>query len=130
MYLLVLKLRNGGYVPFFLAARKRSEAALIQVVREVYIHGVSTRKMEKLAQSLGIDHMSGSCVSELTHGLNEQAEEFRSRPLSGHKYPVIWTDALYEKVRSGNKVVSMTVLVICGVNEEGRKEVLAIELIA
>lgn len=82
MYLLVLKLRNGGYVPFFLAARKRSEAALIQVVREVYIHGVSTRKMEKLAQSLGIDHMSGSCVSELTHGLNEQAEEFRSRPLS------------------------------------------------
>lgn len=121
MYLLVPKLRNGDYVPFFLAARKRSEAALIQVVREAYIHGVSTRKMEKLAQSLGIDHM---------HGLNEQAEEFRSRPLSGHKYPVIWTDALYEKVRSGNKVVSMTVLVICGVNEEGRKEVLAIELIA
>lgn len=130
MYLLVPKLRNGGYIPFFLTARKRSEAALIQVVREAYIHGVSTRKMEKLAQSLGIDHMSGSYVSELTHGLNEQAEAFRSRPLSGHVYPVIWVDALYEKVRSNGRVVSMAVLVICGVNEEGRREILAVEPMA
>lgn len=89
MYLLVPKLRNGGYIPFFLTARKRSEAALIQVVREAYIHGVSTRQMEKLAQNLGIDSMSGTYVSGLTKGLNEQAEEFRSRPLSGHEYPVI-----------------------------------------
>ena len=130
MYLLIPKLRNGGYVPFFLTARKRSEAALVQVVQEAYIHGVSTRRMEKLAQSLGIDHMSGSYVSELTKGLNEQAEAFRSRPLSGHEYPVIWADALYEKVRLGNKVVSMAVLVICGVNEEGRREILAIEPMA
>ena len=130
MYLLIPKLRNGGYVPFFLTLRKRSEAALIQVVREAYIHGVSTRRMEKLAQSLGIDHMSGSYVSELTQGLNEQAESFRSRPLSEHKYPVIWADALYEKVRVGDKVVSMAVLVICGVNEEGRREILAAEPMA
>lgn len=130
MYLLVPKLRNGGYIPFFMTARKRSEAALIQVVREAYIHGVSTRKMEKLAQSLGIDCMSGSYVSEMTKGLNEQAEEFRSRQLSGHEYPVIWADALYEKVRSGGRVVSMAVLVICGVNEEGRREVLAVEPMA
>lgn len=130
MYLLVPKLRNGGYIPFFLTARKRSEAALIQVVREAYIHGVSTRKMEKLAQSLGIGGMSGSYVSELTKGLNEQADEFRSRPLSGHVYPVIWADALYEKVRLNGRVVSMAVLVICGVNEEGRREVLAVEPMA
>ena len=130
MYLLVPKLRNGGYIPFFLTARKRSEAALIQVVREAYIHGVSTRQMEKLAQSLGIDSMSGTYVSELTKGLNEQAEEFRSRTLSGHEYPVIWADALYEKVRSNGRVVSMAVLVICGVNEEGRREVLAVEPMA
>lgn len=130
MYLLIPKLRNGGYVPFFLTARKRSEAALIQVVREAYIHGVSTRRMEKLAQSLGIDHMSGSYVSVLTQGLNDQAEAFRSRPLSGHEYPVVWADALYEKVRLGGKVVSIAVLVICGVNEEGRREILAIEPMA
>lgn len=74
--------------------------------------------------------MSGSYVSELTHGLNEQAEAFHSRPLSGHEYPVVWADALYEKVRLGGKVVSMAVLVICGVNEEGRREILAIEPMA
>ena len=130
MYLLIPKLRNGGYIPFFLTARKRSEAAMIQVVREAYIHGVSTRKMEKLAKSLGINSMSSAYVSELTKGLNEQAEEFRSRPLSGHVYPEIWADALYEKVRSGGRVVSMAVLVICGVNEEGRREILAVEPMA
>ena len=130
MYLLVPKLRSGGYVPSFLTARKRSEAALIQVIQEAYIQGVSTRKMEKLAHSLGIDGMSGSYVSGLTKELNEQAEEFRSRPLSGRRYPVIWADALYEKVRSGGRADNMAVLVVCGVNEEGHREVLAVEPMA
>ncbi|HIR17681.1 MAG TPA: transposase [Candidatus Caccocola faecigallinarum] len=99
MYLLMPKVRNGGYIPFFLTARKRSEAALIQVVQEAYIQSVSTHKMERLARSPGIDNMPGSYVSELTKGLNGQAWEFRSRNLSGDKYPVIWADVLYEKVR-------------------------------
>lgn len=103
---------------------------MIDVVREDYTHGVSTRRMEKLAQSLGIDGTSGSYVSKLTKGLNEQAEEFRSRPLSGHEYPLIWADALYEKVRSNGVVVCMAVSVICGVNEEGRCEILAVEPMA
>lgn len=126
MYLLVPKVRNGGYIPFFLTEHKRSEAALIQVVQEAFVQGVSTRKMEKLAKSLGIESLSRSQVSEMTKGLNDQAEEFRNRPLSS-TYPVLWVDALYEKVRYGGRVVSMAILLVCGVNEEGKREVLAIE---
>ena len=87
---------------------------------------MSTRKMEKLARSLGIENLSRSQVSEMTKGLNEQVRDFRSRPLTGH-YPVIWTDALYEKARVDGRVVSMAVLVACGVSEQGQREVLAVE---
>ena len=127
MYLMVPKVRSGGYIPFFVTERKRSEAALVQVVQEAYVQGVSTRKMEKLAKSLGIEGISRRQVSEMTKGLNEQAEEFRSRPLTSSAYPVLWVDALYEKVRYGERVVSMAILLVCGVSEEGKREVLAIE---
>ena len=127
IYLMVPKVRNGGYIPFFVTESKRSEAALVQVVQEAYVQGVSTRKMEKLAKSLGIEGISRSQVSEMTKGLNEQAEEFRSRPLTSSAYPVLWVDALYEKVRYGERVVSMAILLVCGVSEEGKREVLAIE---
>jgi transposase-like protein len=127
MYLLVPKVRNGGYIPFFVTERKRSEAALVQVVQEAFVNGVSTRKMEKLAKSLGIESISRSQVSEMTKGLNEQAEDFRNRPLTSNAYPVLWVDALYEKVRYAGHVVSMAILLVCGVSEEGKREVLAIE---
>jgi putative transposase len=126
MYLMVPKLRNQGYIPFFVTERKRSEAALIQVVQEAFVQGVSTRKMEKLARSLGIENLSRSQVSEMTKGLNEQVQYFRSRPLTG-RYPVIWTDALYEKIRMDGRVVSMAVMVVCGVNEQGHRDILAVE---
>ena len=127
MYLLVPKVRNGGYIPFFVTERKRSEAALVQVVQEAFVNGVSTRKMEKFAKSLGIEGISRSQVSEMTKGLNEQAEDFRNRPLTSNAYPVLWVDALYEKVRYGGHVVSMAILLVCGVSAEGKREVLAIE---
>ncbi len=127
MYLLVPKVRNGGYIPFFVTERKRSEAALIQVVQEAFVQGVSTRKMEKLAKSLGIESISRSQVSEMTKGMNEQVEAFRNRPLTSGSYPVLWVDALYERVRYGGRVVSMAILLVCGVNEEGKREVLALE---
>ncbi|NLA80048.1 MAG: IS256 family transposase [Chloroflexi bacterium] len=127
MYLMVPKVRNGGYIPFFVTERKRSEAALIQVIQEAYIHGVSTRKIEKAAKKLGIENLSRSQVSEMTKGLNEQAEAFRNRSLEGVNYPVLWVDALYEKVRYSGRVISMAILVVCGVNESGQREVLAIE---
>lgn len=110
MYLMVPKVRQGGYIPFFVTERKRSEAALIQVVQEAFVQGVSTRKMEKLAQSLGIENLSSSQVSEMTKGLNEQVNEFRNRTLSNTVYPILWVDALYEKVRVDGRIVSMAVV--------------------
>ena len=127
IYLMIPKVRNGGYIPFFVTERKRSEAALIQVIQETYVQGVSTRKIEKLARKLGIEHLSHSQVSEMTQGLNDQAEAFRNRSLEGEVYPVLWVDALYEKVRYGGHVVNMAILLVCGVREDGRREVLAIE---
>jgi len=88
--------------------------------------GVSTRKRVKLAHSTGIANLSRSQVSEMTKGLNEQVQDFRSRSLAGH-YPVVWTGALYEKVRVDGRVISMAVPVACGVNAQGRREVLAVE---
>jgi len=127
MYLMVPKLRGQGYIPFFVTERKRSEAALIQVVQEAFIQGVSTRKMEKLAKSMGIENISRSQVSEMTKGLNEQVQEFRTRPLCQTRYPILWVDALYEKVRLDGRVISMAVLVVCGVDESGKREILAVE---
>ena len=120
-------MRSGGYIPFFVTERKRSEAALIQVIQEAYVQGVSTRKIEKLAKSLGIEGISRSQVSEMTQGLNEQAEEFRNRPLTSNAYPVLWVDALYEKVRYAGRVVSMAIRLACGVSEAGKREALATE---
>lgn len=126
MYLLVPKVRQGGYIPFFVTERKRSEAALIQVVQEAFINGVSTRKIEKLANSLGISGISKSQVSEMTKGLNDQVSEFRNRKITTG-YPILWVDALYEKVRVNGKVESMAVMVVCGVDEQGKRTVLAVE---
>lgn len=130
MYLMFPKVRRGGYIPFFMTERKRSEAALIQVVQEVFVQGVSTRKMEKLAQSLGIENLSRSQVSEMSNGLNNQVNEFRNRPLSDTVYPILWVDALYEKVRMDGRIVSMAVLIVCGVDENGRRDIIAVEPMA
>lgn len=127
MYLMVPKVRQGGYIPFFVTERKRSEAALIQVVQEAFAQGVSTRKMEKLAKSLGIESLSRSQVSETTKGLNDQVNAFRSRSLSQSSYPILWVDALYEKVRMDGRILSMAILVVCGVNEHGQRDILTIE---
>jgi transposase-like protein len=126
MYLLVPKLRKGGYVPFFVTERKRSEAALIEVVQEAYVNGVSTRKIEQLAKKLGVETLSASQVSEINKGLDEQVEKFRGRPLEA-EYPILWIDAVYEKMRDDGRVVSEAVLVIHGVNLQGKREVLAVE---
>lgn len=127
MYLMVPKLRGQGYIPFFVTERKRSEAALIQVIQEAFVQGVSTRKMEKLAKSLGIENISKSQVSEMTKGLDEQVQEFRTRTLSHTSYPILWVDALYEKVRFDGRVINMAVMIVCGVDEGGKREVLAVE---
>lgn len=124
---MVPKVRQGGYIPFFVTERKRSEAALIQVVQEAFVQGVSTRKMEKLVRSLGIENLSHSQVNEMTKGLNEQVDSFRNRLLSQCLYPILWVDALYEKVRIDGRIVNMAVIVVCGVDEHGQRDILAIE---
>lgn len=126
VYLLVPKLRNGGYIPFFVTEKTRAEQALVQVVQEAFINGISTRKIERLAKSLGIENISAGQVSEINKDLNKHVEEFRSRPLQ-KEYPVIWVDALYEKIRDNDRVVSMAILVVHGINLEGKREILAVE---
>ncbi len=126
MYLLVPKLRKGGYIPFFVSERKRSEQALVSLVQEAYINGVSTRKIDRLAKSLGIERISAGQVSTLNQGLNEQVEKYRNRPLAA-VYPFIWVDALYEKVRLDGEILPVAVMVAFGVNEAGKREILGIE---
>ncbi len=126
LYLMVPKVRKGGYIPFFVAEKKRSEVALMSLVQEAFINGVSTRKVERLAKSLGIEGISASQVSEITKGLDERVEEFRTRGLR-EEYPFLWIDAIYEKVRVEGKVESVAVMVAYGVDMEGQREVLAVE---
>jgi transposase-like protein len=125
-YLCIPKLRNGGYVPFFVVERKRSEQALIQVVQEAFVNGVSTRKIERLAKALGIEGMSASQVSEINKGLDEQVERFRTRQLES-EYPVLWIDALYEKIRRDGRVVNAAVMLVTGINASGTREILAVQ---
>lgn len=126
MYLMIPKLRKGGYIPFFITEKKRAEQALISVIQEAYINGVSTRKIERVSKEMGIDGISASQVSEINKGLNEQVEEFRKRTLQ-NEYPFIWVDALYEKIRSNGRVVSTAIMIAYGVGLDGKREVLAIE---
>ena len=126
MYLMVPKPRKGGYIPFFVTERKRSEAALMSVIQEAFINGVSTRKIERLAKSLGIDSISRSQVSEITKELNAQVGAFRNRPLE-HIYPVLWVDALYEKIRANGQVKNMAVHIVCGLAMDGTRDILAVE---
>ena len=126
VYLSVPKIRQGGYIPFFVTEKKRSEQALIQVVQECWLNGVSTRKIENIARRLGIESLSASEVSEINSGLDQMVEEFRTRRLDA-EYPVIWADALYEKIRDNHRVVSKAVMVVKAVNLEGRQEILAVE---
>ncbi len=127
VYLMVPKVRKGGYVPFFITERKRSEQALMSLVKEAYINGVSTRKVERLAKELGIENISASQVSQINKGLDEHVQAFRERPLQ-KRYPFVWVDALYEKVRNREgRVVSTAIMIAYGVTTEGVREILAIE---
>ena len=102
------------------------QEALISIIQEAYINGVSTRKIERLAKEMGIEGISASQVSQINKGLDEQIEAFRSRPLQS-EYPFIYVDALYEKIRSNKRVVSTAMMIAYGVGMDGKREVLAIE---
>ncbi len=126
--LLIPRLRTGSYYPGFLEMRRRAEQALVAVVAEAYVQGVSTRKMEALVQSLGIAGISKSEVSRLCASLDAQVAAFRGRRLDA-EYPYIWVDARYEHVREGGRVVSMAVVVAYGVRADGVREVLGLDIV-
>jgi putative transposase len=124
--LLVPKVRSGGFQPFFLVNRQQSELALVSVVQECFINGVSTRKMKRVLSSFGVETISPGQVSRMTKELENQVNEYRVSPLE-NEYSVVWIDALYEKIRDGGRVVNKAVMIAMSVNSLGQKVILAIE---
>jgi transposase-like protein len=124
--LAIPKIRRGSYFPSFLEPRKRSEQALVSVVQEAYVAGVSTRKVDQVVESLGL-RISKSEVSRICQGLDEQVEAFRHRPLEG-RYPYLWLDAKVEKVRDGGRVVPKALVLAYAVHETGYREVIGLDV--
>lgn len=128
--LAIPKLRTGSYYPdWLLEPRRRAERALVAVVAECYLAGVSTRRVEGLVQTLGIDRLSKSQVSELAKSLDETVSAFRNRPLDGSPYAYVWVDALTQRCREGGRIVNVAVVIATGVNADGHREVLGMDVI-
>jgi putative transposase len=125
--LAIPKLRSGSYFPSWLEPRRRSEQALVSLVAEAYVQGVSTRKVEALVQTLGISGLSKSEVSRMAAVLDTQSQAFRARRLDA-AYPYLWLDARYEHVREDDRVQSMAVIVAYGVRADGVREVLGVDV--
>jgi transposase-like protein len=124
------KLRSGTYFPDWLLERhRRAERALICCIVECYVRGVSTRRVDGLIKTLGLDGISKSQVSELCKSLDEMVEAFRNRPLDQGPYTFVWMDALTQKVREGGRIVNVAAVVATAVNTEGHREILGIDLI-
>jgi transposase-like protein len=120
------KLRQGSYFPSFLQPRKRSEQALVSVVQQAYVCGVSTRRVDQLVESLGL-RISSSEVSRIAGLLDEQVTAFRQRPLEGH-YPYVFVDAKIEKVRDGGRVQRKCIVIAHAVHETGRREIIGLDV--
>jgi transposase-like protein len=123
----VPRVRDGSYFPTLLEPRKRAERAVVAVVQEAYVQGVSTRRVDELVRSLGMAGISKSQVSRLCQELDEEVERFRNRRLEG-PYPYVWLDATYLKVRSDGRVQSMALVIAIGVNSRGEREVLGLDV--
>jgi transposase-like protein len=125
--LLVPRKRQGSYFPSFLEPRRRSEQAIVAVVLEAYVNGVSTRKVDRLVEQLGIEGMSKDRVSATCRALDEQVEAFRQRPLES-AYPYLWLDAKQVKVRDYGRVVSKALVIAYAVHETGVREVIGLDV--
>lgn len=121
------KLRTGSYFPGFLEPRRRAERALLAVIQQAYIEGVSTRKVDDLIQALGLSGIDKSAVSRICQELDTAVTAFRTRPLDG-VYPYVWFDALYLKVRQNHRIVSMAVVIAIGVKETGERTILDLDI--
>ena len=121
----VPKLRQGSYFPGFLEPRRTSEKALVAVIQEAWIGGVSTRRVDELVQAMGLSGISKSTVSKLCKDIDERVGEFLNRPLTG-AWPYLWLDATYLKVRQGGRIVSVAAIIAVAVNDDGRREIIGL----
>lgn len=127
--LAIPKLRQASYFPgWLLEPRRRAERAMAQVVAQAYVAGVSTRRVEGLVQSMGIAGISKSQVSEMAKELDHMVEEFRSRPLDAGPYTYVWVDALMQRCREGGRVVNVATAIATGVNADGHREILGVDV--
>ncbi len=125
------KLRTGSYFPPFLEARKTTEKALISVIQEAWIAGVSTSKVDDLVQAMGLSGISKSQVSKLCKEIDERVGAFLNRPLEGdwpYLWPYLWLDATYLKVREGGRIVSVAAIIAMAVNTDGRREIIGLHI--
>jgi putative transposase len=125
--LAIPKVRPGTYFPSLLEPRRRAEQALLAVVQEAYVHGVSTRKVDDLLKGLGLDGISKSEVSRMCSELDPLVEAFRTRPLTG-EHPYLWVDATYHKVRVDGRVTNQATVVAVGVTQDGERQVLGVDV--
>jgi transposase-like protein len=124
----VPRVRDGSFFPALLEPRKRAERALVATIREAYVQGVSTRRVDELVKALGLDGISKSQVSLLCQELDTEVERFRTRKLEG-TYPYVWVDATFVKARQAHRVVSMAVVIAVGLNAAtGQREVLGLDV--
>jgi len=121
------KLRKGSYFPGFLEPRRMAEKALTAVIQEAYIQGVSTRSVDDLVKAMGMSGVSKSQVSRLCEEIDERVNAFLQRPIEG-EWPYIWIDATYVKVRQDHRITSVAVILAVGVNSDGRREVLGMDV--
>ena len=121
------KLRRGSYFPGFLEPRRMAEKALTAVIQEAYVQGISTRSVDDLVQAMGMSGISKSQVSRLCTEIDEKVQTFLNRPLEGD-WPYLWLDATYVKVRQAGRIVSVAVIIAVGVNNDGRREILGMDI--
>jgi transposase-like protein len=123
------RLRKGSYFPdWLLSPRRRAEKALVQVVSESYVNGVSTRRVDRLAAAMGIEGISKSQVSEMAKSLDGLVNDFRHRPLDQGPYRYVWVDAITQRCREGGRVVNVIAVIATGVNADGRRELLGLDV--
>ena len=127
LQLRIPKLRQGSYFPPFLEARKVSEKALIAVIQEAWIGGVSTRRVDDLVQAMGLSGISKSQVSKLCKDIDERVHAFLDRPLLG-EWPYLWLDATYLKQREGGRIVSVAAIIAVAVNTDGKREIVGLHI--
>src|SRR5215813_5599581 len=127
LQLRIPKLRQGSYFPPFLEPRKSSEKALIAVIQEAWIGGVSTRRVDDVVQAMGLSGISKSQVSKLCKEIDERVNAFLDRPIEG-EWPYLWLDATYLKVRDGGRIVSVAAIIAVAANTDGRREIVGLDI--